>query len=744
MKRVFSGILICFLLTHYISAQPAFPENGTLYDDTTVPRIDITVNPDTLDWIYNNPESDREFHAVFEFNNGTVDDKVDPVGFRLRGNTSRNSKKKSFRVSFNTFTNGGKYYGVEKLNLNGEHNDPSVMRSKLMWDILRKWDIPAPRANHVRVYINGNYYGLYLNVENIDEEFALSRFGNKDGNLYKCLYPADLAYLGSDPNSYKLMSGDRRVYELTTNKEEDDYSDLAAFIDVLGNSPDDRLLCDLDALFNTYDYLKIMAADIFCGDWDGYIYNKNNFYLYHNTATGKMEYIPYDVDNTFGIDWFNIDWAQRNIYDWKRGGSEKRPLYDRLINNPELRQQFTFYAGQLITAAIDMDSLTQSIESRKNMIAPYIATDPYYPLDYGYDYGDFMLSYTGPTGGHVKYGLYPYLNTRILSMSQQLESGTMTPVIKYISHRRDQVHGIEVRVYAEAEALPLSATLLYAVDGGPDKQAVLNYAGSGFYSVTLGGVPDAAAVTYNIVVADRDGRTNVKPCEPAVIRPLTGNTPLLFINEFMADNEETVADELGNYSDWIEIYNGDNKTVFLGDLYLTDNFDNPDKWQLPAINLAPGGFALFWADGNIASGDHHTSFKLSKEGEEIGIYDKDFLMVDTVTFGMQQEDVSRGRKSDGAIEIVFFNVPTPGRSNNATSVEDTHADNRLVVYPNPSYGTTVRLNQKIDCGIYDTHGTMVFRGTEVDEIDLHGYAPGLYIILADDGRSVKFIVISSR
>ena len=162
------------------------------------------------------------------------------------------------------------------------------------------------------------------------------------------------------------------------------------------------------------------------------------------------------------------------------------------------------------------------------------------------------------------------------------------------------------------------------------------------------------------------------------------------------------------------------------------------------ISLAPGGFALFWADGSPALGEYHASFKLSKEGEEIGLYDKDLLMVDTLSFGLQSNDVSRGRKSDGAIEIVFFNVPTPGRSNNATPVEDAQADNRLVVYPNPSYGTTVRLNQKIDCRIYNSHGTMVFRGTEVDEIDLHGYAPGFYIILTDDGRSVKFIVISSR
>ena len=58
----------------------------------------------------------------------------------------------------------------------------------------------------------------------------------------------------------------------------------------------------------------------------------------------------------------------------------------------------------------------------------------------------------------------------------------------------------------------------------------------------------------------------------------------------------------GNYSDWIEIFNGDNKAVYLGDLYLTDNFSNPGKWQLPAISLDPGGFTLFWADGNSAPG----------------------------------------------------------------------------------------------------------------------------------------------
>ncbi|HUW92789.1 MAG TPA: CotH kinase family protein [Bacteroidales bacterium] len=716
MKRNILSLIFGLLVYQSLPAQPALPDNGPLYTDTVVPRIDITINPDTLDWIYKNPANDLEFHAKFVFNNGTVCDTIDPVGFRLRGNTSRYSKKKSFKVSFNTFTPGGKYYGVEKLNLNGEHNDPSVMRSKVMWDILRKWGIPAPRANHVELFINGRYYGLYINVEHIDEEFVFSRFGNKNGNLYKCLYPADLNYLGSDPDDYKLLSGDRRVYELTTNKEEDNYSDLAALTDVLENSPDNKLACELEELFNTYDYLKIIAADIFCGNWDGYIYNKNNYYLYHNTATGKMEYIPYDVDNTFGIDWFGVDWAALNIYAWHPGGTEKRPLYSRLINNPELRKQFTYYANQLITTTIDIDSLMLSIEDRKNMIAPFIAEDPFYPLDYGYDYNDFLLSCTKAIGAHVKWGLYPFFHARSMSMSQQIESGAMVPVIKYIRHRRDEDQKVMISACVETDIMPVSVILLYSINDGDIQQADMPYDGHGSYSATLGSVSGETKVSYQVMVTDGLGRMKLMPCAMAVAKPVSGYTPLLFINEFMADNSVTVSDEYGNYSDWIEIYNGDTGNIYLGDLYMTDNLASPDKWQLPGINLQPGGFALFWADGNPTLGDRHAEFKLDKEGEAIGLFTADLLLVDTLTFGMQSEDISYGRRSDGA------------------------AENRFFVYPNPVTGTMVKLSHRINCRVFNSSGLQIFAGKEVDEIDIRSYPPGLYIIVSDNGWSAKFIV----
>jgi hypothetical protein len=741
VKRAIAFILLLPCMAATLRSQPSFPDNGQLFADTVVPVVYITIPPDSLAWIYANPNSDREFRATFVFDNGAVRDTVDPVGFRLRGNTSRQSKKKSFKISFNTFTEGGKYQGVEKMNLNGEHNDPSVMRSKIMWDILRKWDIPAPRANHVRVYINGSYYGLYINVEHIDEEFAKSRFGNKDGNLYKCLYPADLAYRGADPGSYKIWNGSRWVYELATNEEENDFSDLAGFIGVLHNSNDASLPCDLDRVFNTPDYLKIMAVQIFCGDWDGYIYNRNNFYLYHNTSTGKFEYIPYDVDNTFGIDWFGINWATRNIYSWQPGGDQQRPLYDRIINNPALRKQFSFYASQLISTTLDIDSLVQAVETRKEMISPYVAGDPFYPQDYGYDHADFLNSFTTAIGAHVKWGLYPYMEARRESMSNQIEQGNPDPVIKYITHVRKAGSPLQVSAFVEVSDLPATVTLMYSVAGGPFKQAAMTGDGTGFYSAVVGEISDRVGVSYQVMAAGVSGGTTILPCDPVDIAPVAGDTPLLFINEFMADNEEIVADEHGIYSDWIELWNGDSRDIFLGDFYLTDNFSDPDKWRLPQVTLSAGSFILIWADGNTAAGNRHASFKLSKDGEEIGIYSADMLVVDTVTFGLQREDVSMGRKSDGANEIIFLATATPGRSNNLTSSGVIAEEERLKAWPNPASGGLIRLNRKCDFLIYNSAGILVYRGNDAETVNVDGFASGLYILTTRNGEYIRLVIL---
>lgn len=147
----------------------------------------------------------------------------------------------------------------------------------------------------------------------------------------------------------------------------------------------------------------------------------------------------------------------------------------------------------------------------------------------------------------------------------------------------------------------------------------------------------------------------------------------LYINEFMASNSHTLADGTGNYEDWFEIYNPNGFSVDIAGYYLTDNLNTPTKYKLPTGSsqtiIPANGFLLLWASGEPSRGATHVSFKLSADGEQLGLYKADGVTrVDTVTFGAQRTDISRGRQPDGSSSWLFFqqatNNTSPGASNN--------------------------------------------------------------------------------
>ncbi|MCF7675680.1 MAG: lamin tail domain-containing protein, partial [Akkermansiaceae bacterium] len=91
------------------------------------------------------------------------------------------------------------------------------------------------------------------------------------------------------------------------------------------------------------------------------------------------------------------------------------------------------------------------------------------------------------------------------------------------------------------------------------------------------------------------------------------------ITELMADNQSTLADEDGDFSDWIEIHNPDSVPADLTGWKLTDDSENPAKWTFPAITLQPGEFRIFFASQKNATYPHHTNFKLAKSGEFLAL-----------------------------------------------------------------------------------------------------------------------------
>jgi len=153
-----------------------------------------------------------------------------------------------------------------------------------------------------------------------------------------------------------------------------------------------------------------------------------------------------------------------------------------------------------------------------------------------------------------------------------------------------------------------------------------------------------------------------------------GRIPLV-INELMARNnsDSGIHDEWGEYDDWIEIYNYGDEAIDIGGMWMTDNLDTGPAWQIPRTNpalttIASHGYLLIWADNQTGQGVLHASFALSGTGEDIGLYDADRNLIDSIQFGTQEQNKSYGQLPDANDHWQVFDYPTPGKSNQSTPV----------------------------------------------------------------------------
>ena len=141
----------------------------------------------------------------------------------------------------------------------------------------------------------------------------------------------------------------------------------------------------------------------------------------------------------------------------------------------------------------------------------------------------------------------------------------------------------------------------------------------------------------------------------------------IFVNELMAKNS-TYFDEYGEADDWIELYNGNDDPVYVGGIYLSDDPGEPAKWQLKSpVTIPAKGFTLIWADKDIQQGPLHANFKLSGSGESVVVSQKldgQMILLDRVDFGVMEENISYGRKTDGTDQWIMFEQPSPNASNN--------------------------------------------------------------------------------
>jgi spore coat protein H len=738
-------LFLFLVLPAALDGQTLQAEGGWIYDDAELTRIDITLTETALEALYADPFSDVEQKAGFTFTRGQQSESLADVGIRFRGNTSRYKEKKTFRVSFNTFVPGRKFHGIEKMNLNAETNDPSMVRSKLSWELFSYLGVPGARSNHVLLYINNSFYGVYINTEHIDEEFTRSRFGNNDGNLYKCLWPADLGYLGLDQDAYKFEHEGRRAYALTINEKWDDYQDLADLIATLEQESGAQFMEELEKCMNVQRYLKVMAVDVMTGNWDGYIGNQNNYYLYRDPLTGRFEYVAYDLDNTFGIDWLGEDWSDRSIYQWHR---EERPLYEKILEQDRYKLQYTAYIKKL-AAFMSSAGLRQEVERWRSQIRPWVSQDPYYPLDWGYSMADFDHALDSGRGGHLCYGVFEYALLRVTSALEECIQADAAPLVSY-ARVTPSPGRIRIDWSVENDSAGFTTRLHYHINQGDwlsreqagaaftdPESGILNFADS------LEDLGEADQVELYLTARDQGGQETRYPAATlSVSFPLPGG-PLL-INEFMASNSSAVADEYGEYDDWVEIYNPAPQGIWLGDLFLSDDAGKPGKYRFPASTIGPDSYFVVWLDGQVEQGAKHAPFKISRDGEHLRLSRRPaegFAVMDSLSFGPQQSDVAMGRTTDGGSDWMAFAQPTPGFSNLSTGKEEFQAERTgLILYPNPVTGDILYFSHPVSGRIFSATGREMLRIEEALQADVGALDPGFYLLYPDEGQVLRFVV----
>jgi hypothetical protein len=141
---------------------------------------------------------------------------------------------------------------------------------------------------------------------------------------------------------------------------------------------------------------------------------------------------------------------------------------------------------------------------------------------------------------------------------------------------------------------------------------------------------------------------------------------IIVINEFQASNSNVVADEDGDFSDWIELFNNGDEEIGLGGYGLSDDLGEPMKWVFPDTVIAPGSHLLIWASGKdrAVSGDPlHTNWSISSSGEDLLISAPDGSVMHHIPPIEMLPEIAYGLFPDGNGTPVYFSSPTPGAAN---------------------------------------------------------------------------------
>lgn len=354
-----------------------------VWDPLAIPILRITFETD--DWaselaeeVPTDPCADRTYvQADLEYENPQTGEteRYTDVGVRYRGHSALFVENESsdnrwgYKISFDEYVEDRTFHGLKKLVLLGTEGDYSLLRERLALQLMREAGVPASRANHARVYVNGEYQGLFPNVEEADDgPFLEARFGDKEGSLYKaagyCL-STNMDYEGEDILSYDTWESK------TGTDDEDKVDDLIPMFRCLAPGEDDFEACIQDWV-DVDEWFTEMAVDVLLPNIDGMQSTGQNILLFRPESTGEFVVYPYDMDLAFyGTP---TDFASTGIFDMRPNWEATPPVLPRALREAWPDE----YCEKVleVSALFEPDRLEARIQELAAFLEPDIYPDP--------------------------------------------------------------------------------------------------------------------------------------------------------------------------------------------------------------------------------------------------------------------------------------------------------------------------------------------------------------------------------
>lgn len=332
------------------------------------------------------------------------------VGVHFRGMSSYMSvsagSKRSLNLDINLVNKKQRLYGHRTLNLLNSHSDPTFLHSVLFAQIANQY-IPSPRANFVKVVINGESWGIYVNAEQFNKDFLKANYKSAKGVRWKVKGSpggrGGLEYLGDDIEPYQQR------YQMTSDDGDKAWNDLANLCKVLNTTPLDRLEKELEPILDIEGALWFLALDVALMNGDGYWVRASDYTIFRDQK-GKFHLIPHDTNETFsaggGPGFGRGGFGGRG----GRGGSPfeldplvamndaTKPLRSKLLAVPALRQRYLEHVRTIARDWLDWNKLGPMVAQYRELIEPEIKKDTRKLSSY-----DAFLSLTADTvaGGNT-------------------------------------------------------------------------------------------------------------------------------------------------------------------------------------------------------------------------------------------------------------------------------------------------------------------------------------------------------